>query len=102
MSVQSSPVGTAASATTPKKGLSLSALATNQLTILLLVFVALFFYFGSQNVRFFRTGEISSLVVDFSGLVLLAIAETFVIVSGGIDLSVGSTVAIAGLSLIHI
>jgi len=97
VSVQSSPVGTAASATTPKKGFSLSTLATNQLTILLLVFIALFFYFGSQNVRFFRTGEISSLVVDFSGLVLLAIAETFVIVSGGIDLSVGSTVAIAGV-----
>ena len=95
MSVQS-PAG-ATQATPVKKGSSVGALLTNQLTILLLVFIALFFYFGSQNSRFFLTGEISSLVVDFSGLVLLAIAETYVIVSGGIDLSVGSTVAISGV-----
>jgi ribose transport system permease protein len=95
MSVQS-PAG--ATQTAPvKKGSSVGALLTNQLTILLLVFIALFVYFGSQNSRFFLTGEISSLVVDFSGLVLLAIAETYVIVSGGIDLSVGSTVAISGV-----
>jgi ribose transport system permease protein len=97
VSVQSSSVEAAKATPPTKKGNSLGSLATNQLTILLVVFVALFFYFGSQNARFFRTGEISSLVVDFSGLVLLAIAETYVIVSGGIDLSVGSTVAISGV-----
>jgi len=96
MSVQSPSATPTSTAATPKSS-PLVGLITNQLTILLLVFIALFFFFGSQNSRFFRTGEISSLVVDFSGLVLLAIAETYVIVSGGIDLSVGSTVAIAGV-----
>ena len=69
----------------------------NQLFILLGVFLMLYFYFGFRNSRFFTTGETQNLIVDFAGLVLLAIAETYVIVSGGIDLSIGSTVALSGV-----
>jgi ribose transport system permease protein len=73
------------------------AIFGNQLFILLAVFLALYFYFGFRNSRFFTTGESQNLVVDFAGLVLLAIAETYVIISGGIDLSIGSTVALSGV-----
>lgn len=75
----------------------LRAIAGNQLTILLLVLVALVVFFSFKNPIFYSSAEISNITIDFSGLVLLAIAETFVIVSGGIDLSVGSTVAISGV-----
>ena len=69
----------------------------SQTAILLFVLVVLYCYFGFRNNLFFSSGEASNLITDFSGLVLLAIAETFVIISGGIDLSVGSTGAIAGV-----
>lgn len=35
---------------------------------------------------------------DWSPIILIAVGETFVIISGGIDLSVGSTVAISGVT----
>ncbi|MHB1783715.1 MAG: ABC transporter permease [Acidimicrobiales bacterium] len=73
------------------------ATVANQQLILLVVLVALLVFFGARNSRFFTTAEFSNLIIDFSGLILLAVAETYVIISGGIDLSVGSTVAIAGV-----
>jgi ribose transport system permease protein len=76
---------------------ALRAFAGNQLTILLIVLVALVVFFSVKNPIFYGVPEISNLIIDFSGLVLLAIAETYVIISGGIDLSVGSTVAISGV-----
>lgn len=75
----------------------LRSLVGNQLTILVLVLVALVVFFSIKNPIFYSTAEVSNLIIDFSGLVLLAIAETFVIVSGGIDLSVGSIVAVSGV-----
>ena len=69
----------------------------NQLIILLLVLVALVIFFSVRNPIFYSVSEISNLTIDFSGLVLLALAETYVIASGGIDLSVGSTVAVSGV-----
>ena len=69
----------------------------NQLIILLLGLVALVIFFSVRNPIFYSVSEISNLTIDFSGLVLLALAETYVIASGGIDLSVGSTVAVSGV-----
>ena len=73
------------------------AVLGNQLTILLLVLIVLIVFFSVKNSVFYGTPEISNLTIDYSGLVLLAIAETYVIISGGIDLSVGSTVAVSGV-----
>jgi ribose transport system permease protein len=75
----------------------LKTLITNQQFILFLVLIALISYFASRNSLFFTTSEFSNLFTDFSGLALLAIAETYVITSGGIDLAVGSTGAISGV-----
>ncbi len=74
-----------------------AALITSQQSILLVVLVAVMFFFDFHNSRFFGTSEFSNLIVDFSEAVLIAAAETYVIISGGIDLSVGSTVAVSGV-----
>jgi ribose transport system permease protein len=72
-------------------------LVTNQQVVLFAVLVALIAYFGYRNSLFFSQNEFSNLFIDFSGLILIAIAETFVITAGGIDLAVGSTGAIASI-----
>lgn len=75
----------------------LKTLLTNQQFILFVVLIGLIIYFASRNSLFFTTSEFSNLFTDFSGLALLAIAETYVITSGGIDLAVGSTGAISAV-----
>jgi len=54
-------------------------------------------FFDFQNARFFGTSEFGNLIVDFSTAILIAVAEMYVITSGGIDLSVGSTIAFSGV-----
>ncbi|HUX03980.1 MAG TPA: ABC transporter permease [Acidimicrobiales bacterium] len=70
---------------------------TNQQFVLFIVLVALVIFFGSRNALFFHVGEFSNLFTDFSGLVLISLAETYVITAGGIDLAVGSTAAVSGV-----
>jgi ribose/xylose/arabinose/galactoside ABC-type transport system permease subunit len=55
--------------------------------------------------RVFHAGTISSLLVSFAPTVILAVGMTIVIISGGIDLSVGAVVAftsVAGVMLMNI
>lgn len=73
------------------------AVLTNQQFVLFAVLIALIAYFGKRNSLFFHPGEFSNLFTDFSGLILIAIAETYVIIAGGIDLAVGSTAAVSGV-----
>lgn len=73
------------------------SLLSNQQFILLAVLVLLIAFFSERNSLFFSTQEFGNLISDFCGLALLAVAETYVITSGGIDLSVGSTVAFSGI-----
>ena len=61
--------------------------------ILIVMFVAAQLYFG----RFLTPRLISSLLVDNAYLVVLAAGMTFVILSGGIDLSVGAVMAFTGM-----
>jgi galactofuranose transport system permease protein len=61
--------------------------------LLLLMFAAGQAYFG----RFVTPGVLSSLLVDNAYLVVLAAGMTFVILSGGIDLSVGAVMAFTGV-----
>ena len=61
------------------------------LVLLILVFVA-----GSTQYRGFASGQvIANLFVDNAFLIVLAVGMTFVILTGGIDLSVGSVVALS-------
>ena len=61
--------------------------------LLLIMFGSAQAYFG----RFVTPGVLSSLLVDNAYLVVLAAGMTFVILSGGIDLSVGAVMAFTGV-----
>ena len=61
--------------------------------ILLLLFTGAQLYFGN----FVTPSNLSALLLDNAYLLILAIGMTFVIVSGGIDLSVGSVMAFTGI-----
>jgi ribose transport system permease protein len=73
----------------------LASFAVNQQFILFLVLVGVMCFFDFHNTRFFSASEFTNLLVDFSEAVLIAAAEMYVISSGGIDLSVGSTIAVS-------
>lgn len=51
----------------------------------------------TQFPRFLSPGNISALLLDNAYLVVLAVGLTFVILTGGIDLSVGSVMAFTGI-----
>lgn len=70
---------------------------TNQQFILLFVLLVLMGYLQYRNPLFFTVSEFGNLTIDFCALVLLVVAETYVITSGGIDLSVGTTGAVSGV-----
>lgn len=63
------------------------------LSVAILVFL-LFFAFGSIRYKnFFAAQTIYNILMDNSHLLIVALAETLVLVSGGIDLSVGALIA---------
>lgn len=64
------------------------------------VLIAMMLFFGllSRNQSFLQPGNIMNIIRDFSWIAIPAFGMTFVIISGGIDLSVGSIMAIAGLA----
>ena len=61
------------------------------------VLVAMFAIGGSRYENFFSGRVISNLFINNSFLIVLAVGMTFVIVTGGIDLSVGAVVALSGI-----
>ena len=63
------------------------------LAILILLFVGAQIYFGN----FITPRNLSALLLDNSYLLILAVGMTFVILTGGIDLSVGSVMAFTGI-----
>lgn len=67
------------------------------LTALLLLF-AMLIYAEVAYGRVFHSGTMSSLLVSFAPTMILAVGMTIVIVSGGIDLSVGAVVAVSSVA----
>jgi ribose transport system permease protein len=66
--------------------------------ILLGVLVAMVAFFTAMNSLFFSTFAFANILQDWAPVMLLAIAETYVIVTAGIDLSVGSTLGLSGVA----
>ncbi len=67
--------------------------------------IAMLVYAELAYGRVFHAGTMSSLLVSFSPTIILAVGMTIVILSGGIDLSVGAVVAftsVAGVMLMNI
>ncbi|ERJ37084.1 Ribose ABC transport system, permease protein RbsC [Burkholderia sp. AU4i] len=69
---------------------------TLPIVVTILLFVALFGFGSVMYAGFFSMQVLTGLLVDNAFLLIVAIGMTFVIVSGGIDLSVGSVMALSG------
>lgn len=70
----------------------------NQSTLLVvtLVVLAVVFQIGSEGI-FLSTGTLGTILNDWGSYILLAVAQTFVVITGGIDLSVGATVSLSSV-----
>src|SRR5690242_14387411 len=63
----------------------------------LLVLVALLILFGSLSPAFLTSNNLTILLKHVAISAILALGMTFVVLTGGIDLSVGSTVGLSGM-----
>jgi simple sugar transport system permease protein len=68
------------------------------LGVLVLLLIAAQLYFGD----FVSPGNMSALLLDNAYLMVIAVGMTFVILTAGIDLSVGSVMAFTGILLAHL
>ncbi|MGS0625995.1 ABC transporter permease subunit, partial [Ralstonia sp. VS2407] len=68
---------------------------TLPIVVTIVLFVALFGFGSVMYTGFFSMQVLTGLLVDNAFLLIVAIGMTFVIVSGGIDLSVGSVMALS-------
>ncbi|HEX3780814.1 MAG TPA: ABC transporter permease [Pseudonocardiaceae bacterium] len=66
--------------------------------LLLGVLALMVAFFTTLNQDFFTTFDFANILQDWAPVMLLAIGETFVIVTAGIDLSVGSTLGLSGVA----
>ncbi|MCW2762897.1 MAG: transporter permease [Marmoricola sp.] len=73
-------------------------LALRQDVVLLGVLVAMVVFFTAMNPVYFSTFAFANILQDWAPVMLLAIGQTYVIVTSGIDLSVGSTLGLSGVS----
>ncbi|MCR6492360.1 galactofuranose ABC transporter, permease protein YjfF [Cellulomonas sp. P24] len=64
----------------------------------LLVLILMFVIGGARYENFLSGRVVSNLFINNSYMIVLAVGMTFVIVTGGIDLSVGAVVALSGIS----
>lgn len=70
---------------------------SNQQVILLIVLIGMIVLFSVLNPIFFSLDVFGNILLDWAPIALIAVAETFVVISGGIDLSVGATLGFAGV-----
>ena len=64
---------------------------------MLLVFIVFYAVMSVATPRFNTTSNVLSVLSQMAVMAILAIGQTFVIVSGGIDLSVGMLVGLSGM-----
>jgi ribose transport system permease protein len=76
---------------------SLKTLFSNEQFVLLLVLLGLIAFFSLRSDYFFSLDQVNNVANDFAPLALLAAGQMFVVVSGGIDLSVGAVQGFSGV-----
>ncbi|GKX31557.1 ribose ABC transporter permease [Vallitalea longa] len=59
--------------------------------------IVLLIIFAISNKNFFTTDNILNVIVQTTPILLIAIGQTYVLITGGIDLSIGSNIAISGV-----
>ncbi|WP_202804072.1 ABC transporter permease subunit [Crystallibacter crystallopoietes] len=65
---------------------------------MVLVMVVVIFFFISQSSRFATPDNLTTILVAAAPFAFIALGQTLVILTGGIDLSVGSVIAAAGMA----
>ncbi|MEZ5077514.1 MAG: ABC transporter permease [Solirubrobacterales bacterium] len=78
---------------------SLRSLTDASFLGVLLILVVMFLYFSFTQSSFLTSGNLTSLLTGVSILFVVSIGMTFAMLSGGIDLSVGSILALSGILL---
>jgi ribose/xylose/arabinose/galactoside ABC-type transport system permease subunit len=73
--------------------------AASRYAAVFVVLVILFIVFSVTQPGFFTSGNLQNLLTAVSILFVVAMGMTFVVLTGGIDLSVGSLLALSGLIL---
>ena len=73
------------------------SLLGNQQFILLVVWIAMVIGFTLKSPIFFSSGVAGNILLDWAPLVLIALGELIVVISAGIDLSVGAVVGFSGV-----
>jgi ribose transport system permease protein len=88
---------TSAPADTGAAGGSRAKVDLSDLTVLA-VFLGIVVYLSLSTASFLSTANLMAILVATSLIALVACGQTFVIITGGIDLSSGSVVALAGIA----
>ena len=71
------------------------------LLITIVLFVAMFIFGSIRYDHFFSISTFLNLFNDNAYLMIAGIGETFVLITGGIDISISSTVAFTGVFMAH-
>jgi ribose transport system permease protein len=74
-------------------------LRVNNITILAILLVGLMVFFSSQTPFFLTTNNLLNILIQVSEIGLIAIPMTFIIISGAMDLSVGSILGLSAASM---
>jgi ribose/xylose/arabinose/galactoside ABC-type transport system permease subunit len=77
----------------------LRAAGQQRFLAVLVLLVAVFVFFAITQDRFFTSANINTLLTSASILWMVAIGLTFVMLTGGFDLSLGSQLALSGIAL---
>ncbi len=84
----------------PRKSFAAQLLASRESSVLaVLLLLVIGMAFTSVNSKFFSPQNIQQMAFQVALLSIFAIGETIVIISGGIDLSLGSLIAFSGMML---
>jgi ribose transport system permease protein len=73
--------------------------AARRFFAVLVLFVLLFAYFSISQSKFLTSGNIDALLTGSSILWMVSIGLTFVMLTGGFDLSLGSVLALSGIAM---
>ncbi len=91
---------TAVSSSESRKRAWLSADSLREFAVrraMILVMVGVIIAFSLSNDRFLTPGNLQAVLIAAAPFALIAIGQTLVILTGGIDLSVGSVIALSGM-----
>jgi ribose/xylose/arabinose/galactoside ABC-type transport system permease subunit len=73
--------------------------SASRFAVVLLLLICIFIFFSATQSDFLTSSNIQNLLASVSILFVISVGMTFVVLTGGIDLSVGSLLALSGIIL---